>query len=316
MTGTLCQCGLLKKKGILLPKIFVSIAAYEDPLLARTIKSLLDNADHPENISFGICLQYSEDPELPKLKQDVRLLKFNPETRPGIVKIRYLISQLLQDEDFYLQIDSHYLFEQSWDTKLINHYNILSQKYNTEKVYILPLGPFGDERMSSRWKINEIDDVRIGMLPENSRVPLTDVYTEIPYARVGQCFFPADFIRDVGMDPYTQVGHEIAYFSYRMFMSGYTMIQVNENLMNQEDEEYLAKNWSNNKENRFGSALAKDNPMTEYELTLALIYNDYSKYAIKNAVRTAEDFWIANDEHEKYKEVKEKLDRFIRNEFN
>lgn len=42
-------------------RIFIQIAAYRDPELLKTIEDCLKNADHPENLRFGICWQHNID---------------------------------------------------------------------------------------------------------------------------------------------------------------------------------------------------------------------------------------------------------------
>jgi hypothetical protein len=44
-------------------RIFVQIAAYRDPELIPTIKDMIDRADNPENLRFGICWQYHPEDE-------------------------------------------------------------------------------------------------------------------------------------------------------------------------------------------------------------------------------------------------------------
>ena len=301
--------------------IFISIAAYEDPSLLDTMRSALENADKPQDIVFGIALQYKIQPDLSEFNHDqLRVISYDPATRPGIVRIRYNISKLFNDEDFYVQIDSHYRFAKSWDSKLIAHYNHLCAQTGTDKVYLLPLGPYGDEIMTSSWSMQVgeyLGAPTLNLIPDNGRAKFDSLYNEISYARVGQCFFPGKFIKEVGFDPYTQVGHEIAYFSYRLFISGYRMFQVNEELLTQEDAEYLKLNWEDVPDGtpRFGSIYAQDNHMTQYEMALAFILNDHTKYAVRPEVRTPEEFWIAQGRHEDYLQLKKKIISFIRNDF-
>lgn len=42
-------------------KIFVGIPAYRDPELPKTIHNLLENAQSPELLRFGVCFQYDLD---------------------------------------------------------------------------------------------------------------------------------------------------------------------------------------------------------------------------------------------------------------
>jgi hypothetical protein len=105
-------------------KIFVSIAALEEPNLGKTIASALDSAEFPEEISFGISLQYDEAPDLSFIKNKVKTISYSPNidlpTAPGIIEIRSNLRKLIDDEEYFLQVDSHTRFESGWDSKLIS----------------------------------------------------------------------------------------------------------------------------------------------------------------------------------------------------
>mgnify|MGYP000082167608 FL=1 len=56
-------------------KIFVQIAAYRDPQLIPTIKSMLENAKKPKNIRIGIARQFHPEDgfdDLSKYEKDKR----------------------------------------------------------------------------------------------------------------------------------------------------------------------------------------------------------------------------------------------------
>jgi hypothetical protein len=105
-------------------RIFISIAALEEPNLRKTIASALDSAEYPENISFGISLQYDQPPDLSFIKNKVKTISYSPDidlpSAPGIIEIRSELRKLIDDESYFLQIDSHTRFEQGWDTKLVS----------------------------------------------------------------------------------------------------------------------------------------------------------------------------------------------------
>jgi hypothetical protein len=105
-------------------KIFISIASYCDPLLISTVQSALKNAKYPERLRFGIVEQ-----QLPELRMSladdaakalVRYVGINPEESRGVCWARALVNTLYEGEEYFLQIDSHMLFEQTWDEKLID----------------------------------------------------------------------------------------------------------------------------------------------------------------------------------------------------
>lgn len=108
-------------------KIFISIAAFEDPGLINTMNNALSKADHPERISFGIALNYKKEPSFEMFKNKVSVVRDSDFVRPGIVKMRSEIRNLIDDEEYFLSIDAHTEFLESWDSKLINDFNILEQ---------------------------------------------------------------------------------------------------------------------------------------------------------------------------------------------
>ena len=105
--------------------IFVSIAAFEDPGLKNTMQRLLDSSDNPENISFGLGLNYKDEPLFDEFTNKIKIVRDRDFDRPGIVKMRSKIRELIEDERYFLSIDAHTSFEKSWDTKLINDFEEL-----------------------------------------------------------------------------------------------------------------------------------------------------------------------------------------------
>ena len=101
--------------------IFISIASYRDPELSRTIKSAIDNSAHPEELYFSVVLQEFEkfEPDLswvPKLN----LIKMHPRDARGAGFARAKAMSSYDNQDYYLQIDSHTMFEKDWDIKCID----------------------------------------------------------------------------------------------------------------------------------------------------------------------------------------------------
>lgn len=98
--------------------IFIQCASYRDPELGPTIKSALDNAEHPERLSFGVCWQgamreFRE--QLPKRKKQVRTVFIHYADAKGIGYARHKAQLMFEDEEYSLQIDSHMRFQPGWD---------------------------------------------------------------------------------------------------------------------------------------------------------------------------------------------------------
>lgn len=117
--------------------IFISIASYRDPELERTIHSAIDNAINPEELHFGIFLQEFEEgaPDLswvPNLTIDT----IHPKMARGAGYARAQIVPMYNGQDYFLQIDSHTLFEPGWDVACIDQYKKAQEIANNTKIIL------------------------------------------------------------------------------------------------------------------------------------------------------------------------------------
>jgi hypothetical protein len=104
--------------------IFIQIPAYRDHELNETVKNLVDNASGCVKLSFGIhnCVLFSRetnvDTSYPFWVKINYLESVAPENI-GLQKSRYIANEFYDNEDYYLQIDSHMRFKKNWDIILI-----------------------------------------------------------------------------------------------------------------------------------------------------------------------------------------------------
>ena len=141
--------------------ILVHLPAYREPELIPTIENCLENAKHPERIHFGICRQYNPEDKfdnIDKYRDDTRFkIKDIPyEQAKGLATARAIINdELLTDEDFVCQLDSHHRFAENWDETLLDWYDQLkSDGYNPIIGGYLPYyNPFNDpeDRVQEPW---------------------------------------------------------------------------------------------------------------------------------------------------------------------
>lgn len=104
--------------------IFVSIVSYRDPELVRTLKSMVDNARHPERLHITVVDQNREKEYLPMPNiQNLTYVKMDYLDALGPCYARKIAQQTYQNETYYLQIDSHILFVKDWDIELLKIYN-------------------------------------------------------------------------------------------------------------------------------------------------------------------------------------------------
>ncbi len=102
--------------------IFISLAAYRDPLLLQTMCEAAKNAAHPEQLVFGVVEQReaAERLVIPQgLQKQVRYVGVDPKDSRGVCWARSLAMSLYAGEDWFLQLDSHMLFDEGWDAYLL-----------------------------------------------------------------------------------------------------------------------------------------------------------------------------------------------------
>jgi hypothetical protein len=92
------------------------LPAYRDPELIPTIKDALANAEFPDRVRFGICRQYNPEDGFDDLSEFGDDSRFKVKEMlyteaKGLAYARAVINdELLDDEDFVLQLDSHHRF--------------------------------------------------------------------------------------------------------------------------------------------------------------------------------------------------------------
>ena len=221
--------------------IFVSIASYRDFECSKTVQSLFENANEPNNIFVGICSQNSSSPDeecLPdnfKYSNNIRIHKLKHTEALGPTYARYLCSHLWKGEEFYLQIDSHILFDKNWDKTILNMYKQLPHKKCGFVGYPPNYGQNPAENpsyiCSSHFeKINDqegtfdiVSEARIISKPDRKGNAFMT-----PYFSAGFFFCNASFLYDVPYDPYLPYlfqGEE-PLMAIRLYTSGWDMYNI------------------------------------------------------------------------------------------
>ena len=126
--------------------IFVALAAYCEPELELTIKDCIAKSSKPDNLRFGICLQYDAGGEkeiqadcIDHLITDkrIRVIKFDHRESKGGCWARNLVQTMYAEEDYTIQVDAHTRFVEGWDQTLIN----MVQRFPSEKPLITGFPP-------------------------------------------------------------------------------------------------------------------------------------------------------------------------------
>ena len=101
--------------------IYVSIAAFDEIYIKPTLESIWSNSEFPERVFVGLNYQSSDGcfDDLSNFKNlRVRYSATNLPVGFGIDRVA--ADSFWNCENYYLQIDAHTLFEQNWDSDLIN----------------------------------------------------------------------------------------------------------------------------------------------------------------------------------------------------
>ena len=113
--------------------IYVQIASYRDPELIPTIKDCIAKAKNPNDLHFGLCIQYGDELTLKDIefinsiaKTKVIILPYTESK--GACWARHKLNILIGDEEYALQLDSHHRFIQDWDEILINLWKSLDDE--------------------------------------------------------------------------------------------------------------------------------------------------------------------------------------------
>lgn len=127
--------------------IFVSVASYRDVELVPTLKSAIAMADNPNDIYFGIVYQ-GTDRDFPDLSfiKNKKVISIHPKYAKGVGYARSKAMELYENEDYFLQVDSHTQFEKGWDTLCVNE---LESVEKTSSLSILSAYPLPYTTQSS-----------------------------------------------------------------------------------------------------------------------------------------------------------------------
>ena len=121
-------------------KIFIQISSYRDPELKPTILDAIGKSSGKHEITFGVHVSYLEESEIDV--PDIANIKYTTSKAPKNVGVgigRYIAHQFYNNEDFYLQCDSHSRFVQNWDEIAIN--SILNYQIQGIKKPLLTMYP-------------------------------------------------------------------------------------------------------------------------------------------------------------------------------
>lgn len=220
------------------PRIFVSVAAYADPHLEYTLKNALRQAAHPEALVFGVLNQTTNRLSDKTMLQQfpVRLIQITPPESYGAAWARSVIQTLYDNERYFLQIDSHMVFERGWDTHLIDTLEKLPPKS------IISAYPYGYSRVVEKiifdCEVSTETTLVIRPMPDQILTPENPVLhfhsCHLPERRPvlgshiagGFLFTTGDFLQEVPYDPQWYFHGEEQGLTLRAFTHGWDIYHI------------------------------------------------------------------------------------------
>lgn len=112
--------------------IFINIPCYQDPEIWETISSFLNNAEHPERIYFGITNQtdnFKLHTEVLERFPNVKMHLLVPGSLAGCQPARLKSHEFYNNQDYYLNMDSHMRSIKGWDTLIIQELKDVSDEF-------------------------------------------------------------------------------------------------------------------------------------------------------------------------------------------
>ena len=270
--------------------ILVHLPAYRDPELVPTIKDALAMAKYPKRIHFGICRQFKEEDgfdNLDEFREDKRfhIMDVPYKEAQGLPWARAQINEnLLTDQDYILQLDSHHRFAQYWDETLLEmHEGLEAKGHKPILAAYLPLyDPFKEPegRTPEPWQQTFASFyphgtifIRPGLLHGWQDM------TEPPMSRFLSghfCFARAEWAKEIKHDPDIYFSGEELNLTVRSYTHGYDLFHPHKLVV-----------WhSTMREERAGMLKWDDDSKNGIDFTRK---QDYARKKIRVLLRTEED---------------------------
>lgn len=227
--------------------IFVSVASYRDRICPETLESIYKNAAKPHSVYIGICQQNDVSDKdciidglnsMPHFKKNVRIVRLASYQARGPTYARFLCSTLYDNEEYFLQIDSHCKFVKNWDLMLIKMIKDLKRS-GVEKPLLSHYTPSLDDYKENPDAKGSISTICQAWFTDQNLISLLGAGWVKPgklphpnaYIAAGMFFCEAKFLQDIPFDPeldFLFIGEELL-LSARFYTHGWDIFTPNRN---------------------------------------------------------------------------------------
>lgn len=223
------------------PTIFISVAAFCDPVLSYTLSRAVAQARYPAQLHFGVVNQnLMSDPQPEEswvAPAKISVVHVYPVHSKGACWARSLAMSLYNNEDYFFQIDSHMDFEKDWDVTMIeqskkvaltspNHVitsyphafklenNVPSYTKTTENIL------YHVVKKNSQFSANSLA-LRFDAVPVNETQAVTGFHVG-----AGCLFAPGSYVQKFPYDPYLYFHGEEQAIAIRLFTHGWDIFHM------------------------------------------------------------------------------------------
>lgn len=209
--------------------IFVSIASYRDNDIQNTVDSLINNAEFPDRVYIGIFLQVDPITDTDcyvREHPNIRISTIHAKDAQGAGYARSHCQKLMNNEDFFFQVDSHMRFVKGWDSLLINMYSEVGNIKSVISTYPLPFTLPDKLHENGRVVINPYKFDIDGVLLQSSGIHAFKENQDLEqtaYISAGMLFGPGIMVKDVPADPYIEFTGEEITTAIRLWTHGYNV---------------------------------------------------------------------------------------------
>ena len=170
--------------------IFISIASYQDPLLVSTLFSAYKNAQNKDQLIFSVCDQSDNGIKVEEIgfRNQIHYEHVDPLFSKGPCWARHRAQSFFNNEDYFLQIDSHTQFAPNWDRTFINQLSKISSLKSDDAYFNKPV-------ITSYPRGFEVIDFEKGEFG----LHMEDKFTQVIMYRKDSLFSSGSFSRQIGM---------------------------------------------------------------------------------------------------------------------
>jgi len=192
--------------------IFISIASYQDPLLVSTIFSAYENAENKNDLIFSICDQSENVINVNEItfSDQIHYDHVDPLFSKGPCWARHRAQSFFNEEDFFLQVDSHTQFAPKWDSIFIKQLEKISANQEIDEYFKKPI-------ITSYPRSFKVLDFEKGLFELNAG----DKHTQVITYRKDSLFLKGSFSRQIGIPTkHSDITHAILLAAGCIFTKG------------------------------------------------------------------------------------------------